>query len=740
MKQFITLLFTVMALTSEAQSFYDLYEIQEIKIYFSQPDWDYQMDTAKAGTEGYTLADSVVVNGETFVNCGVKYKGNSSYDANRAKNPLHIELDYEEDTDYHGFTDIKLGNGWSDNSMIREPLSYAILRQYMAAPLSNFAKIYINDDYYGLMNNSENIDKRFVLDRFFTSKYGFFKCNPGSSLHYLGSTPSIYAGKYELKSDTGWYELIQLCDTLNNHFDAFEQIADVDRFIWMLAFNNVMVNLDSYSGSFRQNYYLYRDHNGQWLPIVWDLNMAMGGFSIAGGNTGAIAVANMPTMSHTLHKSEAGWPLIYKLLNNPFYSKMYFAHLRTINNENFANGQYKALANELHDLVDAEVQNDPNHLSTYDNFSLSLTTNTSTGSGGTSPGIFPLMDARASYLSNVLSAAPPVITNVGVEGASAYGETAHVVATVSNLNGAYLSYRYQKAGKFVRAAMSDDGQHGDGAANDGVFGADLPLLSLDVQYFIYAENSNTGAFSPERAAYEFYSFTPAIAIAEQGDIAINELTANNEEGIENERGKVRDWVEVYNKTNEPLGLSGLYLAEEEAELAKWQFPATAFIEPHGHLLIWADDLDEELVEHHTNFDLSSLGGSLYLSDGATVFDETNFAEQGENIAWGRCPDGGGDFAETTERTPRAANVCVSAAGEALGMPNVQIVPNPASDVLYLWAERSIISAEMYASDGCLCLKTSQPSSLEIAGLTSGTYWLKLIFEDGQFTVKQLIKV
>ena len=38
-----------------------------------------------------------------------------------------------------------------------------------------------------------------------------------------------------------------------------EKVLDVDRALWMLAFNNVLVNLDSYSGAFRQNYYLYHD-------------------------------------------------------------------------------------------------------------------------------------------------------------------------------------------------------------------------------------------------------------------------------------------------------------------------------------------------------------------------------------------------------------------------------------------------------------------------------------------------
>ena len=80
------------------------------------------MDTAKAGSEAYLMANWVKVNGVRFDSVGVKYKGNSSYSSSRVKNPLHIALDEYINQKYNGFTDIKLGNGFSDPSNIREVL------------------------------------------------------------------------------------------------------------------------------------------------------------------------------------------------------------------------------------------------------------------------------------------------------------------------------------------------------------------------------------------------------------------------------------------------------------------------------------------------------------------------------------------------------------------------------------------------------------------------------------------
>ena len=43
--------------------------------------------------------------------------------------------------------------------------------------------------------------------------------------------------------------------------------------------------------------------------------------------------------------------------------------------------------------------------------------------------------------------------------------------------------------------MFDDGQHGDGLAGDGIFGATIDVDARDIQYYIYAESNDAGIFS-----------------------------------------------------------------------------------------------------------------------------------------------------------------------------------------------------------------------------------------------------
>ncbi|HLP21656.1 MAG TPA: CotH kinase family protein [Chitinophagales bacterium] len=747
MRYFVVALFLGCGYLLNAQSFYDLNTIQDIRIYFGYADWDSRLDTSYAGAQEYIMADSVVINGTVFTNCGVRYKGNSSYDGNRAKNPLHIKLDEYINQDYQGYEDIKLGNGYSDNSMIREPLAYDILRKYMDAPQSNFARVYINGSYYGVMNNTESIDSRFLLDKYYSSKYPFFKCNPpgsspgsgnGSNLEYNGAIVSNYDTKYELKSDTGWSALFQLCDTLNNHFASFNSIADVDRFLWMLAYNNALVNLDSYSGAFRQNYYLYRNHAGQWIPTVWDLNMAFGGFSIAGGVTSNLTPTTMQTMSYTLHKTETAWPLINKLLNDAFYAKQYYAHLRTINAENFANADYKVLAGSLHALVDTAVQADVNYLGSYADFQNSLSTNTTvTITGGQCPGLYPLMDGRASYLSNVLSSAPPVISNVSAGSVNTYSGTTTITAEVTGGTAVYLCYRYSKADRFTRVSMLDDGTHGDGGAGDNVFGADLPLNSLSVQYYIYAENANTGVFSPERAEYEFYSITPSVTAAQPPQIVLNEVAANNNAGIENENGKFKDWIEVYNNTGQTLSLSGLYLTDDAADLTKWNFPGKSLIKPYEHLLIWADDLDKTYLDLHTNFNLSGFGDAVMLTDGNTIIDSVSFGSQAVNKGIARCADATGSFAPVIVLTPRAVNDCSTAISDLTSL-NCLLYPNPATTTVIVSSDAVVQSVEVYALSGELVLAATN-AVLNIETLAAGAYLVKVNTTSGIWR-RRLVKL
>ncbi|NBO62080.1 MAG: hypothetical protein EBU82_14195 [Flavobacteriia bacterium] len=109
MKKTLLFLLVHTSLVSFAQTFYDKQTVQTVEVYFSQANWDALLDNLAQTTEDYLLADSVRINGTVFDSVGVKYKGNSSYNANNNKNPLHINLNWvHSGADYQGYTEVKL--------------------------------------------------------------------------------------------------------------------------------------------------------------------------------------------------------------------------------------------------------------------------------------------------------------------------------------------------------------------------------------------------------------------------------------------------------------------------------------------------------------------------------------------------------------------------------------------------------------------------------------------------------
>jgi hypothetical protein len=707
-----------MSLYSFSQTpFYDPYTIEDIRIYFANSNWDATLDAAVAG-ETYTVADSVVINGQAFFQVGVKYKGNSSYNPTRPKNPFHIKLDYVLDQNYQGYEDLKLNNGFSDPSMMREISSYKILSQYMEAPKANLAKVYVNGNYHGIYTNAQDVGNRFNFDHYYTSTGPFFKCNPqnvqsggGSGLLYSTTDSTGYLTQYELQSTYGWNHLQDFIDTLNNYSASLSNVLDIDRALWMLAFNDVLVNLDSYSGSFRQNYYLYRNHQHKWIPTVWDVNMSYGSFSILGtnggggpGGGGALTLTTMQQMDPYIHINDSGWPLINKLLANPMYKRMYTAHLRTINRENFLNADYKNYIEIMHAAADNAVNTDPNYLYTYQNYLNNLSSTIASGGpmGGT-VGIYQLMDSRATYLegTSAFAATPPTISNVTPSNSSPYYlDNISIAATVSNSTEVFLGYRYKKSDSFTRIAMYDDGAHSDGAPGDGVYGISIPVNSLRIQYYIYADNSVAGMFSPERAEHEFYEIKALIQMANNGDVVLNEIVSNNDGITTNEQGKFKDYIEVVSLSSVPLGLNSLCLSDDPAAPTKWRFPGSVFILPGQHLLVWSDDNDNVYLDPHTNFNISTSGNNIQLADTlGNVFDATTAPSQNVDESWGRCYDAWGEFNVNTLATPRNVNQCIVRVNETKN--TCKIYPVPTQNNIIIESEENMFSIEIFDLSGRL---------------------------------------
>jgi len=613
----------------------------------------------------------------------------------------------------------------------------------MDASLSNYANVYVNGTLIGLYSNSESITKTFVDNHFYSNGNTFIKCNPPAgagpgttslpNLVYQGQDSASYYAGYEMKSAFGWKELINLCDTLGNHVSDVSSILDVDRALWMIAFDNMLVNLDSYIGGFAQNYYLYRDDYGRFLPVVWDLNESFGQFSSTGsGNLSS--TTQKQQLSHLLHLNDATYPLVQKLLNVPLYKRMYLAHCKTMLLENFDDGSYYTTAQALQSTIDAAVNADVNKFYSYANFQSNINSDVTTGGGpggGTSPGITNLMNGRSSYLlaQSDFTQTQPSIANVASSTSEpAINDQFTIMAEVTNETDVYIGYRSALGAPFTRVLMYDDGNYGDGAANDGVYGASVTMSSTFFQYYIYADGTGIGRFSPARAEREFYTINSGIPPA--GDVVINEFMASNEATMADQDNEFDDWIELYNNTSSSLDVGGYFLSDDATDLEQWEIPSGTTIAANGYLIFWADN-DGAQSGLHCNFKLSASGENVFLSNASgVILDQITFGAQTTDISYGRFPNGTGAFQSMTP-TFNAQNVGTLSVADVAGAAlTIRAFPNPCSASFYLEIQDNQteqLVVQVYDVFGKLVYQNSISQSLSIrtSDWSAGLYMVRV---------------
>ena len=144
----------------------------------------------------------------------------------------------------------------------------------------------------------------------------------------------------------------------------------------------------------------------------------------------------------------------------------------------------------------------------------------------------------------------------------------------------------------------------------------------------------------------FYIFflLSSLAISQSfSDLVINELMVSNDSALVDEFGEYDDWIELYNKGNEPINLNGLHLSDDLSDLSKYTFP-NIILNPNSYLIIWADDQNTLQGEMHADFKLSSFGETLYLSDSQlNVLSEVTWSMISSDVGYARVPNGIGDF-------------------------------------------------------------------------------------------------
>ncbi len=262
--------------------------------------------SSRPGLAGYVGVDhqygrgTVTIADQVLENVGIRFKGNGSFLVGRMVDKFSFKIDfneYDDDLEYLGLTKINLNSNVTDDSMLREALSYELFRDAgLVASRVAWARVsltvpgQIDNKDLGIYSIVEQVDKRFLRHRYGTGAGMLLKPSTFGTFRYFQDDWPEYEKAYFPKTKVTpeqkqrlmeFARLVWIADDAE-FSQAVEAYLDMDQFLRFLAVNVLLSNLDSFlMGS--QNHYVYLDPQSNRFQILpWDMDSSFGGLSLIG--------------------------------------------------------------------------------------------------------------------------------------------------------------------------------------------------------------------------------------------------------------------------------------------------------------------------------------------------------------------------------------------------------------------------------------------------------------------------
>lgn len=689
--------------------FYNESKIRIIELTF--PNDNFWAEITVAGDND--VMASVMIDGEFFDSVGVRFKGaTSDFRNDSEKKSFNISMDaFINGQDVKGYETLNLNGNYDDPSSIREIVYNHVGRNYIPALKTNLAQLYINGEYWGPYENVQQLNGEFIREWFLSNEGTRWRAlqedafsnqggggpgqgggggGPGgggmpgggggggnfgqgmSTLNYLGADETAYIPNYTLKKtskNNPWEDIaistekLNLLPTDNDLYDNLKDYLDIDKALWFVAHEILFTDSDGYISKGGMDYYVYWEaETSRLVPLEYDGNSVM-------------QFGNTTTWTPFYRENEADFPLANRLFASPDLRQRYLAHFRVILEDHFTPEYLDQLIDGYATQIREPIQNDTKRIHEPAEFEAEIIN------------LKNHVRTRRDFLLNNVEMNVQGLTISEVRtpiAAPTSDESVMISTTVSGDMGiekVVLYYGKGLVGTFDRVGMIDNG--------DGTYSATIPSFSAGsyVRYYVEAvaaDASNTVTYAPRGAEHDVYVYRVNVGEGQESNVVINEIMASNDVTIADQDEEFDDWIELFNKTNTAIDLTGYFLSDNAEKLDKYDIPDGTMIPANGYLIVWADEdgMQEGL---HANFKLSSSGEELFLVNSDTIIiDEITFGEQKTDISYARTPNGTGVFAFKTPTFNSNNDDGTTNLNEVNFASNELIVyPNPATSKLYV---------------------------------------------------------
>ncbi len=209
-----------------------------------------------------------------------------------------------------------------------------------------------------------------------------------------------------------------------------------------------------------------------------------------------------------------------------------------------------------------------------------------------------------------------------------------------------------------------------------------------------------------------------------------------------------EYIEITNNSDQSVNLTGIYFAGTGIT---YQFPPNSSMAPHSSLILASNQQTFRLKYGFSPFGrftrhLSNDSENIVLSDGfGNIIDNVNYSD---TVPWPDA-DGNGYYlklisAGQDNNDPAswiASNDVITSSGEIVSESNLQIYPNPVSDILKVYSDfeiKTICLTDLYGRKIITLTPESQYYELDVSRLLKGIYILQIKGTNKTF-IRKLIK-